>query len=69
MATDKSSNTNKATPNTRAALARSAANRQCEQCERKAALVKFSEPDKFGSRCRWCGWERAFDRATNQRIT
>lgn len=69
MATTQSGGNTRATANTVAAMQRSADNRQCEQCERKSAMVKFSEADSFGSRCRWCGWTRAFDRATNKRIT
>ena len=56
MATTKGSNTNKATANTKAAMSRSAANRQCPNCERKSAMKFVSDEYGFGSACRWCDY-------------
>lgn len=66
MATDKSSNTNKATANTRKAAARSAENRRCPKCNRKSALKFISDEYAFGHVCRWadCDYEHLHHRST-----
>jgi len=55
MATYLDGNVRKATPNTVAAMRRSAASRQCPKCKRKSALKFVSDADGFGSICRWEG--------------
>jgi len=64
MATYLNGSVNSATPNSRKAAARSAENRQCPKCERKSALRHVSEPEWFGSACRWqdCGYVRRIER-------
>jgi ribosomal protein S27AE len=43
----------KATPNTVAAMRRSAENRRCPACGRGSALKFHSDEWSFGSYCRW----------------
>lgn len=57
MATYQDGNVRRATDNSRKAASASASARQCPQCKRKSALVRFSDPSVgHGSECRWCGW-------------
>jgi Zn ribbon nucleic-acid-binding protein len=69
MATYLDGNVRKATANTVRAMQRSAESRRCPQCQRKSAMVRFSESTCFGSACRWCGHARAWNRETGQEMS
>lgn len=64
MATNKSSNTNKATSNTVAAMSRNAEKNRCPKCNRKSAIKFHSDDYGFGSYCRWqdCDYEHIHQR-------
>lgn len=66
MATRVSGGVTKATDNTVTAMRNSAERRQCPDCGRKSALVRFSDDLAHGQQCRWpdCGYWFAFDRET-----
>lgn len=71
MATYRDGNVRKATPNSVTAAKRSAKNRQCPECSRKSALVRFSDDVGFGVTCRWkaegkCSYESFTPRLTNE---
>lgn len=56
MATYFDGNVRRATDNSRTAARRSALARQCPQCGRKSALVRFSDETAYGRACRWCSF-------------
>jgi Zn ribbon nucleic-acid-binding protein len=60
MATYQDGGVRRATPNSVTAAKRSAKSRQCPKCNRKSALVFYSDDLMFGHGCRWadCGYER-----------
>ena len=53
MSADQDRRRNRATSES---LKRLAAQRQCPQCKRKAALSKTWDGDYVERRCRYCGW-------------
>ena len=69
MATYLDGNVRKATANTVRAMRRSAESRQCPQCGRKSAMVRFSEDWAYGRQCRWddCRYGEWTDRDSGER--
>lgn len=57
MATYTSGGRKRATANTVTAMERSAKTRQCPDCGRKSALVRYSDEIMYGTACRYCGAE------------
>lgn len=75
MATYLSGNVRKATPNTVAAMRRSAENRRCPNCDRKSAMgaEQHNDDDPWCTTrervCRWCGYTVTWRRTRGENGT